>query len=148
MRLISNLFLLLFVAFLCGSCKKELKEGYVYCSKCGGDGWDGGICKLCRGNGQLKVNSVSMPSFFPSTSNGSDNNSSSSYTEEYVDDDFPEIEIDEPTGHFEYVKKQVPCHVCGGEGFTISKLNGSSRLRCGFCHGKGYETITEQEWVE
>ena len=73
---------------------------------------------------------------------------SSSYSDKNEDAEFPEIEIDEPTGHYEYVRKQVPCHVCNGEGFSPSDLTASGKVRCGFCSGKGIETVIEQEWVE
>lgn len=138
---------LVLLVFLCESCKKDLKDGYVYCSQCGGDGWNEGVCKLCGGQGQIaKKNIYSFPSF-PTTTSTTDNNISSSYSEE-SDDDFPTIETNEPSGHFEYVRKQVPCHVCDGQGFKSSNLTASGKVRCGFCSGKGYETITEQEWVE
>lgn len=84
----------------------------------------------------------------PNNYSTNDVESSSSYSDENEDAEFPEIEIDEPTGHYEYVRKQVPCHVCDGQGFTPSNLTSSGQVRCGFCSGKGFETVIEQEWVE
>ena len=76
-----------------------------------------------------------------------DESSTLSYSDD-DEDDSPEIEIEVPSGHWEYVRKQVPCHVCDGQGFKPSNLTASGQVRCGFCSGKGYETVTEQEWVE
>lgn len=70
------------------------------------------------------------------------------YSEFEEQADFSEMEADVPSGHYEYVKKQVPCHVCDGQGFTPSNLTASGQIRCGFCSGKGYEQVLEQEWVE
>ena len=117
----------------------------------------GGAIKACLDSNKPTYSSTQSSTYdYPSSSSSEEepetssggSYSSSSYSEESVYDDFPSVEIEEPSGHFEYVRKQVPCHVCDGQGFIPSNLTASGKVRCGFCSGKGYETITEQEWVE
>ncbi len=116
----------------------------IFCLICGG------IYKSCSDSDEPTYSTTpsSEYKYSGSQSEESSSSSSSSYSEESVDEDFSSMEIAEPSGHFEYVRKQVPCHVCDGMGFTPSTLTASGKVRCGFCSGKGYETVTEQEWVE
>ena len=114
---------------LCISCKKELKEGYAYCSQCGGDGWDGGVCKLCRGFGQYEI---SKPFFQISPS------SKEEEPEPYPYPEYEEYWYDDP-----FCNGSGDCNVCNGDKkwvidgmvYMCTSCNGTGR--CPNCGGQG-----------